>query len=196
VGILSLAALSSIAVAQIGGISDGYKFLKAVRERDATIVTNMVEEPGASSLINTRDQSSGETALHIVAQRRDTAWIRFLSENGANPNIADKDGVTPLMISSRLGHIDGVIAFLEAGARIDPITSTGETPLIFAVHKRDVPLVRVLLANGANPDRTDNSGRSARDYVALIGERRMSEEFKTADEQREDDTTKQYGPSL
>lgn len=195
-GILSLAALSSVAVAQLGGFSDGYKFLKAVRERDATIVSDMVEEPGASSLINTRDQSNGETALHIVAQRRDTAWIRFLSGNGANPNIANKDGVTPLMISARLGHIEGVIAFLEAGARIDPITATGETPLIFAVHKRDIALVRVLLANGANPDRTDNSGRSARDYVALIGERRLSDEFTSADEKREEESTTQYGPSF
>ena len=100
------------------------------------------------------------------------------------------------MISARLGHIDGVIALLEAGARIDPITSTGETPLIFAVHSRDVALVRVLLANGASPDRTDNSGRSARDYVALIGERRLAEVFEAADEKNEDESTKQYGPSL
>lgn len=57
--------------------------------------------------------------------------------------------------------------------------------------------MRVLLANGANPDRTDNSGRSARDYVALIGERRLSEEFATADEARENAAPQQqYGPSL
>ncbi len=196
VGILSLAALSSVAVAQLGGLSDGYKFLKAVRERDSTVVTTMVEEPGSSSIINTRDQTSGETALHVVAERRDTVWIRFLTDYGANPNIANKEDVTPLMISARFGHIDGVIAFLEAGARIDPITATGETPLIFAVHSRDIALVRVLLANGANPDRTDNSGRSARDYVALIGERRLVDEFKAAEEQGEVNSTKQYGPSL
>ena len=195
-GVLSLAVLSSVAVAQVGGFSDGYKFLKAVRERDATVVTTMVEEPGASSLVNTRDQGTGQTALHILAERDDAEWIRFLSDNGANPNLADKEGVTPLMISSRRGHLDGVIALLEAGARIDPITATGETPLIFAVHSRNIPLVRVLLANGANPDRTDNSGRSARDYVALIGERRLTDEFQSADAKRDDETTVQYGPSL
>jgi uncharacterized protein len=36
------------------------------------------------------------------------------------------------------------------------------------VQKRDLPLVRTLLAAGADPDQTDNvAGRSARDYSKL-----------------------------
>ena len=50
------------------------------------------------------------------------------------------------MIAARLGHVEGVTALLEYGARVDPLSSTGETPLIAAVHRRDIPLVRVLLA--------------------------------------------------
>ena len=43
VAILSLLALSGVALAQAGGIrSHAYKFLKAVREGDATAVTTMV----------------------------------------------------------------------------------------------------------------------------------------------------------
>ncbi len=193
---LSLLAVTGTALAQAGSFSDGYKFLKAVRDGEGTVVTDIVEAPGASTIINSRDQVSGETALHIVASRRDATWIRFLTGNGANPNIADKDGDTPLMISARLGHVEGVEALLKAGAHVDPSTATGETPLIFAVHRRDVPLVRVLLKNGANPDRTDNSGRSARDYVALIAERRLAEEFAAAEAERKEETTQQYGPSL
>ena len=42
----------------------------------------------------------------------------------------------------------------------------GETPLIIAVQNRDLALVRLLLANGADPDRTDSAaGFSARDYA-------------------------------
>lgn len=195
--VLSLVALGGVALAQSGLQSDGVKFLKAVRDADGTTVTELVRQPGAATLINTRELTSGDTALHIVAARRDAQWIRFLAANGANPNIANKDGVTPLMISTRLGHLEGVAALLEAGAQVDPQSSTGETPLIFAVHRRDVPLVRVLLANGADPDRTDNSGRSARDYVALIGERRLSEEFAAGEAERgEAGEQKQYGPSF
>ena len=191
--ILSLLALSSVAMAQAFQ-SEGYKFLKAVRDADGEAVTQMLQGPTAEILINSKDISTGETALHIAAARQDTRWIRFLTQKGANPNLVDKEGVTPLEISTRIGDIEGVTALLNAGARVDPVTSTGETPLIFAVHNRNIPLVKVLLEHGANPDRTDNSGRSARDYVAQIGERRLSEAFDTAADGQQ--TTQQYGPSL
>ena len=45
----------------------------------------------------------------------------------------------------------------------------GETPLISAVHSRNLAMVRLLLAAGADPDRADNSGRSARAYAKLEG---------------------------
>lgn len=192
--ILSLLALSSVALAQAAFQSEGYKFLKAVRDADGDAVTQMLQSPTAEVLINSKDISTGETALHIAAARQDTRWIRFLTQKGANPNLVDKEGVTPLEISTRIGHVEGVTALLDAGARVDPVTSTGETPLIFAVHKRDVPMVKVLLEHGANPDRTDNSGRSARDYVAQIGQRRLSEEFAAAVEGQQ--ATQEYGPSL
>ena len=102
------------------------------------------------------------------------------------------------MIAARLGHVEGVTALLEYGARVDPLSSTGETPLIAAVHRRDIPLVRVLLANGANPDRTDNSGRSARDYAQLmVGGGPVLQEIAQADADRaEKGGGKTYGPSL
>ena len=58
----------------------------------------------------------------------------------------------------------------------------GETPLIAAVHARNVPLVRLLLEKGADPDRNDNSGRSARDYMELMnGNTLLKQEFANAD---------------
>ena len=42
----------------------------------------------------------------------------------------------------------------------------GETPLIIAVQQRNLPVVRVLLNQNANPDKTDSAaGYSARDYA-------------------------------
>lgn len=195
VGLLMF-SVSGAATAQSGLKRDGYKFLEAVRDRDGNVVEAMLDDPETGILVNTRDLSSGQTAMHIAAERRDTLWITYLSENGGNPNLADKNGLTPLMISTRLGHVEGVTALLAAGARIDPANSTGETPLIFAVHGRDVPMVRVLLANGANPDRTDGSGRSARDYVTEIGDRRLTEAFAEADKTRGESQSGQYGPSF
>ena len=148
--------------------SDGYVFLKAVKDKDGFKVTEMLDKPG-STVVNARDITSGETALHLVVERRDPTWIRFLTARGANPNIRDKNGVTPLMMAVRLGFNEGVEQLLAAGASVDVANDTGETPLISALHRRDTGLMRLLLEKGADPDRRDNSGRSALDYAALGG---------------------------
>jgi len=148
--------------------SDGYKFLKAVKDKDGAAVTEMIEEPG-STVVNSRDLTSGESAMHIVTQRRDASWIRFLAGRGANPNIRDRHGVAPLMLATRLGFNEGVEALIAAGAMVDVANEAGETPLISAVHRRDTGLLRLLLEAGADPDRKDNSGRSARAYAELAG---------------------------
>lgn len=193
--LLASLALGTAAHAQFQ--SDGYKFLEAVEERDGDAVTAALNEPG-SVIVNTRDITTGETALHIVTKRRDSLWIRFLTSRGANPNARDKHGVTPIQVAASLGFIDGVEELIKAGARIDEASDTGETPLINAVHRRDVPMVRLLLESGANPDRSDNSGRTARDYAELMrGSSIIIGEFERADEARAATAEpKTYGPSF
>ena len=178
--------------------SDGYLFLKAVQDRDITKVDELLGKPG-SVLINSRDITTGRTGLHIAADRRDAVWLVYLLNRGANPNIADRRGVTPLMRASQLGFFDGVQHLVGKGARVDAPNETGETPLILAVHRRDTAMMRVLLGAGADPDRSDNSGRSARDYAELEGR----DSLVFAEIERHDDSggTRRaeagaYGPSL
>ena len=148
--------------------SDGFLFLKAVEDKDIDKADELLGKPG-SVLINSRDLTSGRTGLHIAADRRDVVWLVYLLNRGANPNIADIRGVTPLMRASQMGFFEGVQHLVTKGARVDASNSTGETPLILAVHRRDTAMMRVLLGAGADADRTDNSGRSARDYAELEG---------------------------
>jgi ankyrin repeat protein len=176
--------------------SDGYKFLKAVKDKDGTVVNELLSTPG-STVINARDLSTGETGLHYATQRRDVTWIRFLTGRGANPNIRDKSGVTPLMIATRLGFNEGVEALIAGGASVDVATSSGETPLISAVHRRDPGLMRLLLQAGADPDRNDNSGRSARYYASLTDKALTDaiERFAKPEGERESANVT-YGPSF
>ena len=173
---LTLAALLSAAVALPGPalaqFSDGYKFLQAVAKRDDKTVTELLEK-GGPSLINTRDQTSLETALHIAARQKNLTYVKFLIGQGANVNMRNSKGETPLVVACNVGFIEGVQYLLGAGARVDESGSTGETPLIAAVHNRNIALMRMLLQAGANPDRADNSGRTARDYAALDSKREV-----------------------
>ena len=169
--IAALAALLGFALAMPAAgqmYSDGYKFLKAVKDRNGDEATAMLNTPG-TTVINARDLSSGATGLHYTVERRDTVWTRWLLQENANPNVADKRGITPLILATQINFIEGVEALIEGGAQIDVANATGETPLIYAVHARNYELMEVLLKAGANPDRTDNSGRSARDYARERG---------------------------
>ena len=145
--------------------SDSYNFLKAVKDADGQKVTDLIQKPG-STVINSRDVTSGETALHLVIARRDSSWLSFLLAKGANPNLADNKGNTPLMKAVQARFEDGVRTLLAGGAQIDKPNGSGETPLIRAVQLHDLGLVRLLIAQGANADKRDSiAGMSARDYA-------------------------------
>lgn len=160
---LALALLSPLtAQAQF---SDNYSFLKAVKDADGQKVTDLIQKPG-STVINSRDVTSGETALHLVIARRDTTWLAFLLAKGGNPNLTDNNGNTPLMKAVQARFVEGVSLLLAGGAQIDKPNGSGETPLIRAVQLHDIGMVRLLVAQGANADRRDSiAGMSARDYA-------------------------------
>lgn len=168
--VLALTALLALGLAApmpvAAQFSDSYKFLEAVKKKEGQEVTDMLAE-GSPSLINTRDLTSGESALHMVTKRRDLTWMQFLIARGANVNIRDSKGATPLVAACNLSFVEGAALLVEFGARVDESNSAGETPLITAVHNRNIEMIRILLKAGANPDRADNSGRSARDYARL-----------------------------
>jgi len=145
--------------------SDSYNFLKAVNDRDGEEASKYLNQPG-TVIVNTRDSSTGRGALHIVVERRDATWLAFLLQKGANPNMRDKEGLSPLMLAAQLRFLDGARILLAKGADVNDTNKQGETALIRAVQFRDSELVRLLLANGADPDRTDTlAGLSARDYA-------------------------------
>ncbi|KPF61839.1 hypothetical protein IP88_15400 [alpha proteobacterium AAP81b] len=141
--------------------TDGYNFIKAVKDRDGAKATEFLDKNGVS-IVNVRDNDTGDAAIHIVARRSDDVWLGFLFGKGANLNLKDREGFTPLMIAVRTGWSEGVRLMLQLKAQPDLQNRIGDTALALAVQKRDATIARQLLDAGANPDITDNSGASAR----------------------------------
>jgi hypothetical protein len=165
---LLLAAMIAIGLAAPASaqFSESYRFLKAVRDADGAEAQKSLQNKG-STLINTREYTTGEAALHIVVKRRDMTWLSFLLGQGANPDIRNNDGNTPLIIAAQLGFTEGIDLLLLRGATINQSNNSGETALIIATQQRDVPTVKLLLANGADPRKADRiAGKSAHDYAA------------------------------
>lgn len=163
---IALLALLAATPAAAQFQSEGYKFLQAVKEGKNNDVIAALNKPG-SQIVNTKDVTSGEAALHIVVRRGDVAYTTYLLQKGADPNIRDGKNNTPLLIAIDSGHGELAELLLAGKANVNLANSSGETPLIRAVQIRDLALVRTLLAAGADPDQHDViAGLSGRDYAA------------------------------
>ena len=135
------------------------------RERDQATVIGLVSPPD-SVVINSRDRTTGEGALHFVVRDRDLTWLVFLLGKGARPNLQSNGGHSPLSLAAQIGWLEGAEQLLSRKASVDLANGRGETPLILATQRRDVAMVRLLLSKGANPARTDNvANMSALDYA-------------------------------
>jgi len=161
----ALVALAAPTAASAQNFSEGYQFLEAVKKADGNKVNEILGKPG-SSIVNTKDRDSGQSALHIVTEREDPTYMRFLLQKGANPNITDKNGNSPLMSAVGKGFGEGVDIMIRYGGSVNLANSSGETPLIRAVQIHNVDIIRKLLDAGADADKTDTlAGKSARDYA-------------------------------
>jgi hypothetical protein len=147
------------------GQSQGYKFLQAIKDAKGDEVTEMLNKPG-TTVIDAKEYSTGETALHIVAKRSDDRYTAFLLSKGANPNLRDSQGNTPLMVAVAAGAEPVVALLIKGNANVNLGNDSGETPLIRAVQRRDINIARELINAGADPDQADSlAGMSARDYA-------------------------------
>lgn len=162
-----LAAALGLALAMPASaqFSDGYNFIKAVKERDVAKAKALIDKPG-STIINARDGDSGDSALVVTIKRRDAPWMAFLLQNGADPNMKDGQGNPPIVVAAMTAFPDGVRLMLAGKAQVDAANGRGETALIKAVQMKDATSVQLLLAAGADPDRRDSfAGMSAREYA-------------------------------
>ena len=92
----------------------------------------------------------GKTALHFACEAGGTIDVAAaLLQHGAEAEVPDDVGVTPLMVAAGLGHVELVQLLLQAGANVDAKQSGGATALMLAVKCNKPEVLWVLLEAGA-----------------------------------------------
>jgi uncharacterized protein len=193
VALMALALSQGLAGPAAAQFSDSYNFMKAVKEREVNTAIELADKPG-STVVNARDGDTGEAAVHIVTRRGDLGWLGLLYQKGANLNLKDREGNTPLILASLTRWSEGVTTLIRLKAQVNLQNRLGETALLKVVQARDYALAKALLDAGANPDLADNSGISPR--IAANEDPRAANIAKLFSTVPEKKTGKMQGPSL
>jgi len=121
-------------------------------------IVGLLKEAGAD--IDYRSTHKQEpTFLHQAAFKGDFNLVKILIENNADFNLKDKGGRTPMILAAYRGHSEIVRLLKAAGADIDVrVDSEQDTLLHFAVIRKDVKLVKLLIANGADVNLKNKDG--------------------------------------
>lgn len=120
---------------------------------------------GKSSKYDLVDEK-GNTPLMYAAMKGDNERIKFLINNGANVNLANR-GYTPLSTSSAMGHTKTVRLLIENGANINTVSDDGITPLMQASINGHTKTARFLIENGANRSLRSPAGLTASDFAKM-----------------------------
>ena len=119
-------------------------------------------------LAQPRTADTSASALHWAAYRNDLDAVKRLLAEGADPNAANRFGVTPLHEAATVGNAAMLEALLDAGGDANAAFGEGETVLMTAARAGDTASVKTLLAHGGKPDATENwHGQTALMWAAM-----------------------------
>lgn len=97
-----------------------------------------------------------ESLLHIAAQENKVDILTMLLDAGADPNVVNNVGQTPLFDAVNGNHLAAVKVLLKRGANPGwADTDEGRRPLHDAVEENYVDIARALLGAGASVDAVD-----------------------------------------
>ena len=89
-------------------------------------------------------RADNNARLWTAAFNGHTAVVRALVSAGADVNLQQNDGFSPLNAASQEGHTDCVKLLIEHGAEVDTRSKRGLTPLYSAARKGHIEVVQFL----------------------------------------------------
>lgn len=107
-----------------------------------------------------------EPILITAVKASQLAQVQALIDEGADVNISDTRGWTPLHHAAHLGDESIAFSLIHSGANIEARNGFFETPLILAAAGvNSFDMVQYLLECGANIDAEDDEGHSIRFFL-------------------------------
>jgi ankyrin repeat protein len=132
--------------------------------RLALAVAALLAAPAAFA----QSADTSASVLHWAAHSNDVGAVKRLLSEGADPNLANRFGFTPLHEAALARNAAMLELMLEAGGDANATFGEGETVLMTAARAGDVASVRVLLEHGGKVDFTESwHGQTALMWAAI-----------------------------
>jgi ankyrin repeat protein len=90
--------------------------------------------------------------LMWAAEENNIEMMTLLLDNGADPNLRNRRGMSALLLAAKNGHVDAVKLLLDRGADVE-CDAQGVTPLHAAVAYGHLDAVRLILGCGAKDNK-------------------------------------------
>jgi ankyrin repeat protein len=85
---------------------------------------------------------------------------QLLIGNGANLNVKNNNGETPLNTALRYGSESIALLLIESGADVEAVVPNGSSVLSKAATRKNLKLVELIVKKGADPSRADGRGET------------------------------------
>lgn len=153
-----------------GGDNDATPLIQATKQNLPTIARVLID---AGADVNAQDGMQDSAFLYAGAEGLDEI-LELTIAAGADPKSTNRYGGTALIPASEHGHVSTVKKLIAAGVPVDHVNKLGWTAMHEAIVLNDggpdqVETVRLLLEAGADPDITENNGRTARELAVEKG---------------------------
>ena len=102
--------------------------------------------------------ADSQSHLLEAARGNDIKAVQWLLANGADVNVKENDGFTPLHSAADENASEAAVVLLANGAEVNAKDNDGWTPLHWAADKNASEAAAVLLANGAEVNAKNNNG--------------------------------------
>jgi len=161
--------------------SYGYPLQEAMFLKDLYLI-ELVLKNGAdvNKLFRTGVMRDQESAMHYASRKGYYDLMPLLIKFGASINIEDSNGDTPLHLAAKGSEYNGLdtLEFLiKKGAKLNCMNKIGLTPLMVAAenlgekYKDKFAVMKLLLFNGASPNKVDFKGRDVMDCFKKYDDR-------------------------
>jgi ankyrin repeat protein len=133
----------------------------------------------AGADVNLGNDNEFETALFNAANNGQVGPVKRLLAAGANVELADIEGFTPLYLASYEGYAEVVRLLLAAGAKTDTRNGKGDwSPLQTAAEQGHADVVRELVAAGADVNQRSKRGSTPVYFAAKSGKKAADDIIK------------------